>query len=349
MDVKTECPHCHVAYLVDQEHLGAAMRCEECHRIFPALPIDTSGGEGRRGLSPRPEHDRGPLVRQQEISVARANQSAYPVTATGALLIPGVDIEMLTIQPGSFLQGPAESGPASEDAPRPVSLTREFWIGKFLVNQSQYVSLMLTNPSYFQGDTLPVETVTWFEATEFCLRLTERERVAKRLGADEVFRLPTEAEWEYCCRTSPEGVQFGAHRAGGKGEAAKTPAYSFGSDPGLLLDYGWFIDNSGATTHPVGEKKPSLWGLYDMHGNVSGWCLDWYAPLPGDAATDPRGPATGDRKVRRGGSWASTPKRCRAADRFGVAPDCGCALLGFRIVKAASDSPPVNLPEARVW
>jgi formylglycine-generating enzyme required for sulfatase activity len=136
---------------------------------------------------------------------------------------------------------------------------------------------MGTNPSKFKGATNPVEMVSWNEATEFCKKLSEK--------TGNSVRLPTEAEWEYACR------------------AGTKTAFSFGDSPAALDDYAWHPRNSDAMSHPVGKKKPNAWGLYDMHGNVFEWCADWYGVYPEGPATDPSGPATGEKRVLRGGSW----------------------------------------------
>jgi eukaryotic-like serine/threonine-protein kinase len=140
------------------------------------------------------------------------------------------------------------------------------------VTQGEYERVMGTNPSHFKGDPrLPVETVSWQDAMTFCERLSA---LPAERSAGRVYRLPTEAEWEYACR------------------AGSTTIYSFGDSEGSLGDYAWYDSNSGSKTHPVGQKRPNAWGLYDMHGNVWEWCSDWYdgsyyASSPVD---DPTGP-----------------------------------------------------------
>ena len=144
------------------------------------------------------------------------------------------------------------------------------------------------NPSQHTGDTnLPVEMVSWLAATNYCGRLTQQERAAGRIATNNVYRLPTEAEWEYACR------------------GWTSTRYSYGDDPGYtnLTAYAWYEGNSGGTTHPVGQKVPNPWGLYDMHGNVLEWCQDWWGDnYAGGTAIDPRGPSDGP--------VPSVPRRC---------------------------------------
>jgi len=145
--------------------------------------------------------------------------------------------------------------------------------------------------------------VSWYDATAYCDALTQRERAAGRIATNRVYRLPTEAEWEYACR------------------GWTSTRFSYGDDPGYtnLTNCAWYDGNSGRTTHPVGQKLPNPWGLYDMHGNVWEWCLDWWSDsLPGGIALDPQGPATGSDRVLRGGVWRGEggPER-RLAAGFG--------------------------------
>jgi len=169
--------------------------------------------------------------------------------------------------------------------------------------------------------------VTWFDATNYCATLTQRERAAGRIATNSVYRLPTEAEWEYGCR------------------AWTSTRFSYGDDPGYtnLTDYGWYPDNRGGTTHPVGQKLPNAWGLHDMHGNVWEWCNDslgnYPGNLPGGIALDPQGPA--DRNapaIRGGGSFLPVPiAACRSAVRdilYGPFAYASNRDIGFRVVLA---------------
>ena len=200
---------------------------------------------------------------------------------------------------------------------------------------------MGNNPSFFNGVrevwdescqcstnrdftdlTRPVETVSWDDATAYCAAFTQRERVAGRIAPNCVYRLPTEAEWEYACR------------------GWTSTRFSYGDDPEYtdLTNYTWYGDNSEGQTHPVGQKLANPWGLHDMHGNVLEWCQDWYGDYAGGIAVDPRGPDTGSDRVIRGGDWAILARGCRSAYRNGRGPDGGGIGIGFRVVLAPGQS-----------
>jgi len=230
---------------------------------------------------------------------------------------------MVFIPPGTFGMG----SPSNEldrfgwEGPQTsVILSRGYWIGKYPVTQGEYVALIGSNPSFFPGASdLPVEQMSWFEATDYCAALTEQERSAGRIATNSVYRLPTEAEWEHACR------------------AETSTRFSYGDDPGYtsLTDHGWYIANSGGTTHPVGQKLPNPWGLYDVHGNVWEWCQDWWANHPGGVVLDPQGPATGSDRVIRGGGWDFTGPFCRSAYRYFYGPTNASGYVGFRVVLSA--------------
>ena len=186
------------------------------------------------------------------------------------------------------------------------------------VTQAEYEAVTGSNPSSFRGSRNPVETVSYEEATRFCTKLAERERQAGRLPRGYEYRLPTDAEWEYCCR------------------AGTQTEYSFGSDGSDLGTYGWYGANAGQQPHEVGGLRPNAWGLYDMHGNVWEWCLDWYGDFSTRPETDPGGPRQGRQRVLRGGSWVNYyVSQCRSAIREFYAPDRRTSgAVGFRVVCA---------------
>lgn len=242
---------------------------------------------------------------------------------------------MVFIPPGTFRMGsPTNEADRYLDWEGPqtdVTISRGFWMGKYELTQGEYLAVMKSNPSFFttrDGNNRPipldlnrpVEQVTWFEATNYCGALTERERAAGRIAINSVYRLPTEAEWEYACR------------------AWTSTRFSYGDDPGYtnLTQYGWYGANSDGMTHPVGQKLPNPWGLYDMHGNVLEWCLDWFTEqLPGGTVVDPQGPESGSLRTICVGFWAGPAKDCRSAFRFGLLPATKFIHVGFRVVLAA--------------
>jgi len=204
-----------------------------------------------------------------------------------------------------------------------VTLTRPFHMGKYSVTQEQYQQVMGTNPSHFKGPNLPVEAVSWDEATEFCkavahfAKLREGDPGQQQFGK-MLYRLPTEAEWEFACR------------------AGTTTTYYTGDAEADLGRAAWYAANSGGKTHPVGQKAANAFGLYDMHGNVWEWCADWYEAYKPGAAVDPQGPSEGQYRVLRGGAWYNNPRICRSADRDWISPVNRDHYIGLRVVVVAS-------------
>jgi formylglycine-generating enzyme required for sulfatase activity len=230
---------------------------------------------------------------------------------------------MVWIEPGEFTMGsPADEVGRYLDKEEPLThviLTRGYWMGRYEVTQGEYQDVVGSNPSLFKGNLQrPVEDVTWFNAIDYCTKLTAREREAGNLPEDFEYRLPTESEWEYAAR------------------AGTTTRFSYGDDPDYesLGDYAWFQDNSGLRTHPVGQKLPNPWGIYDLHGNVFEWGSDWFGKLPGGSVTDYQGPESGTDRIIRGGYWDSVPAFCRSAMRVHFIPSVRISYLGFRVILA---------------
>ncbi len=223
-------------------------------------------------------------------------------------LAPGVTLTLAQLSPGSFLMGSPgvlqASGEPEEKPRRLVKLTRPFLLGVYELTQAQWEAVMGANPSAWVGPDLPVHNVTWAQAQQFIARLNERFPEGPR------FRLSTEAEWEYACRASTQGVFF------------------WGDDYGGLDNYAWHGGNSGGKPHPVGQKQSNPWGLYDVLGNVQEWCADWYAEDYYSYApdTDPTGPDRGEVHVRRGGSWEAGGWWQRLASRNNPASQIVCGL-----------------------
>jgi formylglycine-generating enzyme required for sulfatase activity len=266
-------------------------------------------------ISVRGRQSKTPLIRAAESSASTHEKEADGSSA-GVEFPPGWSF--VEIEPGSFTLGSpvSEAGRRDDEVQHSVTLTHGFWLGKYEVTQQQYKELMGTNPSLFPGPKRPVEQVSWDDTQEFLKMLNARERAAGRLPLGWVYRLPTEAEWEYAAR------------------AGTTTAYSFDNDAGTLGEYAWYGDNSGDQTHEVGLKDPNPWGLCDMYGNVWEWCVDWYGVYPRGDAIDTTGPTTGWGRVIRGGGWYDVPRYCRSAVRFGVRPDLCYEGRGFRVLAA---------------
>ena len=233
------------------------------------------------------------------------------------------------LPPGSFRMGSPsnEVDRFSDEGPQTaVTLTKGIFMGKYLVTQSDYMAVVGSNPSFFRSDpNLPVEQVSWNDATNYCTLRTQKDVAAGLIPSGCHYRLPTEAEWEYACRawTSDRRLYYG-------------------DDPGYasLAAYAWYSANSGNATHPVGQKLPNSWGLYDMAGNVWTWCQDLYGSYSGGMAMDPQGSASATNRVIRGGSWSFDARFCRSAQRGSSSPGFTSSLLGFRVVLAqAAENP----------
>jgi len=249
-------------------------------------------------------------------------------------------ITMVSVPGGTFAMGHAYVNDPGADLAVNVYFPEEqpvhtvtlsaFSIGATEITREQYALIMGENPSTFSGDPdLPVTNLGASKALEFCNRLSESAGLDPcydpSTGTVDFsrngFRLPTEAEWEYACR------------------AGSDTQFSSGNTSGDLDRAGWFRGNSGGSTHPVGQKEANAWGLYDMHGNVAEWCLDWHEGSLGEgAATDPPGPTSGDFRATRGGDWDRPPRRCRSAYRDGKEdPYDAEPTFGFRLSVTVQD------------
>lgn len=222
----------------------------------------------------------------------------------------GVSMRLRLVPAGKFMMGD-EGRPGHSAKQREVTISKRFFMGIYEVTQRQYQQLVGKNPSADKGDDNPVETVSWDEVIAFCKKLSEK--TGKKV------RLPTEAEWEYACRAN-------------SGPSAR---FCFGNDDDALSDYAWYDGNSDKKTHPVGQKKPNRFGLYDMHGNVAELCSGYFADsYPPADNTDPQGSSSGTDRFTRGGFYALPPDGCRSSLRFkftGPSPK-GSRFVGFRVV-----------------
>jgi formylglycine-generating enzyme required for sulfatase activity len=278
---------------------------------------------------------------------AKADIWAFPTSAgcrEGKALISSIGLKLVRIEPGSFQMGTTKEQIDQllrlfldferewfddEQPQHRVQITRPFFLGTHPVTQGQYKAIMGTNPSHFKGsDDLPVECVSWLDAVSFCNKMSEKDKRTPfyRINGTDVadvggngYRLPTEAEWEYACRAGMAGL------------------FPWGDDIGKLGEHAWFSDNSHGKTHPVGQKRPNAWGLYDMLGNVWEWCADWYDAkyyaLSPSVAVDPPGPPQASYRVSRGGGWHRVPRYARSADRSRDVPEGRHYDLGFRLAR----------------
>ncbi len=245
-------------------------------------------------------------------------------------------VEMVYLPGGAFMMG-ASPGNADEGPVHKVQITG-FMIDKFEVTHEMFAKVQLPNPSHWQDNPKkPVERVRWRDSKQYCNERSLLEGLKPCYNEKTMdwecdysaggYRLPTEAEWEFAARAGTDGL------------------YDFGQ-PDKLRQYAWFADNADEKTHPVGQKKPNLWGLYDMYGNVSEWCEDVYSPTyyQASAAVDPRGPPSPGKdvmRVMRGGSWKSSAAMCRATFRQGqrTGDTDACFFTdfcGFRCVRRVS-------------
>jgi formylglycine-generating enzyme required for sulfatase activity len=320
--------------------IGTISGCGEKHSSSKEIVPDVSQANEEKALAGEVQSDL-----EQEKTVDLGN---------------GMTMEFVLIPAGSFNMGTPSSEKSwlnYDPISRLVRITRSFYMGKYEVTQGQWELIMGTTiqqqrdkchagmPLHGVGSEFPMYYVSWDDAVEFC----------KKLGSG--FRLPTEAEWEYACRAGsdthfcygddPNCFQISwrawyqkisdstANDAGqNKPNAFHYGKFTSGDEPNCyqLDQYAWHKDNSFCA-NPVGKKKPNVWGLYDMHGNIGEWCADWYSNNSYYmTSVDPTGPANGKHRVVRSGSWFSAPEQCRSAARIRHDPNLPSELLGFRIV-----------------
>jgi len=239
-------------------------------------------------------------------------KAVKPQAKDSNIVTNSIGMKLILIPPGEFMMGSPDSEKyrhSNEVPQHRVRISKGFYMSVTEITQAQWKAIKENNPSNFKGSNLPVEQVSWNDAIEFCNKLNQKERKS--------YRLPTEAEWEYACR------------------AGSATRFYFGDNDSMLSDYAWYHENSGNETHPVGQKKPNAFGLYDMHGNVWEWCSDWYDAnyYSNSSGVDPQGPASGQIRVLRGGSWFYIPWHCRSANRLRSTPDGRGDGSGFRVVQ----------------
>ena len=247
------------------------------------------------------------------VSVSPVQVPAVPsnTISDDVITIPvkdGICIEMVKVEGGTFMMGATSEmkNPNSNEKPvHQVTLTNDYYMGKYEVTQALWQAVMGSNPSEYKGDNFPVETVSWNDCQKFISKLNSL--------TGRMFRLPTEAEWEYAARGGKESRGY---------------QYSGSSN---ISDVAWYDENSGSKTHPVGTKQANELGIYDMTGNVWEWCSDWYSSYSSSSQTNPTGSDSGSARVSRGGGWNCNASYCRLSVRFYYTPDFRLDILGLRL------------------
>jgi formylglycine-generating enzyme required for sulfatase activity len=263
-----------------------------------------------------------------QVPIANSIAAAEPKAGERKVVkIKGVEFALRWCPAGTFTMGSPkdEKNRNDNESQHKVQLTKGFYLGETEITQEQWGEVMGENPSEFKGRKLPVENVSWNDCQQYINKLN------KDAPEGYKFALPTEAQWEYAAR------------------AGSTTAYCFGDAENKLGDYAWYFDNSGDKMHEVGTKKPIVWGIYDMHGNVWEWCQDWYDEYYGNerknlydenlskeqivvkTAVDPLDASSGSFRVNRGGSWGYAAEHCRSAYRDCSSPNIRSDDLGVRI------------------
>jgi formylglycine-generating enzyme required for sulfatase activity len=251
------------------------------------------------GLGIAPPYQAGDLIED----VARAYNG---------ISLEQIKLDMSYIPAGSFVIGSWDQtgSPSNERPQHRVTISRPMAVMRNLVTQEQWWSVMGSDPSKFKGVQRPVDSISWNEASEFCDRLS----ASSNLKGEFKYRLLTEAEWEYAARAGSRFQEYG--------------------EPSNIA---WYFDNSGNRTHSVGLKQPNKWGLRDMLGNVWEWTADWYGGYSEERQTDPKGPATGVKRVVRGGGWDTDEDDIRVSLRTGSNPDGHLNDVGLRICRTLVD------------
>ncbi len=257
--------------------------------------------------------------------------------------------DFILISGGTFQMGSLESEAwRVEDETAHTVTVSDFYISRYEVTQAEYQSAIGENPSVFSGDSLPVESISWTDAIQYCNARSTQEGLTPAYVVDgqtvswdrsaNGYRLPTEAEWEYACRAGTE-TPFNTETSISADEANYWGHYPY------LIEDNYFSQGNletkpgvyRQTTVAVGSFEPNAWGLYDMHGNVGEWVWDWYGNYETDVQTDPTGPASGTRRVYRGGGWNDFAKNLRSAYRATLPPDISSFNLGLRLVRNAGN------------
>ena len=359
MSIELTCPHCKQLLEAEDSMEGESLKCPNCNNnilvtsktikksppkkkiiIFAILLFFVIAGvisikscrtnilakrqaEVQRLSNEQKRKRKAEAKRLSDEQKRKAKDERWLNTISGkSYTIPGLGMKLIYVAPGKFKMGSNNGYPFEKPVHR-VTISKGYLIGKYEVTQSEYQSIMGTNPSTFKDSNKPVEQVSWNDAVKFCEKLTSRERAADHLPSSREYRLPTEAEWEFAARG---------------GNKSRDYQYS-GSDN--VDSVAWYGDNSGKQTHKVGTKSSNELGIYDMSGNVSEWCNDLYGLYFRISETDPKGTSSGPSRsgmssgsdrVIRGGGWNA--RLCRVAGRSYRSPSRTISILGFRVVLA---------------
>ena len=256
------------------------------------------------------------ILQQERLEQERREQERKCFTSpSGETWTNSIGMEFVKIPAGTFWMGSGDDDEDAFDDEKPrheVELSHSFYLGKYPVTQEQWNSVMGGNPSYLKGTKHPVERVSWDDVQAFIAKLNAKE-------GHGWYRLPTEAEWEYAC------------------QAGSSDRYCFGNDKKQLRAYAWYKDNSRNETHPVGQKKPNSWGLYDMYGNVWEWVQDRWGDYSSGFVRDPQGPYARLFRVLRGGCWDSDTRYCRGTTRGRRSSNNRDSSNGFRLALSLED------------
>jgi len=270
------------------------------------------------------------MIKENETASLNVKMERTATPASRPALSSG-SLDMVFVKGGTFTMGDVWGGGDGDEKPIHLVTVSDFYMGKYEVTQKQYQQIMATNPSNWKGDDLPVEQVSWYDAVEFCNKLSQKEGLSpcysgsgNNMRCDFTkngYRLPTEAEWEYVARSSGRDDR----KWGGTNSESN------------LGTYAWYLSNSDSKTHPAGTRQPNDLGIFDMSGNVWEWCWDWKGSYSSSGQTNPIGPTSGSFRVLRGGCWLNYAGGCRSADRYFNAPTYRYYYLGFRLCKSGGD------------
>ncbi|MGN1235902.1 MAG: formylglycine-generating enzyme family protein [Bacteroidaceae bacterium] len=271
-------------------------KCKTCGKVITLCPY-----KGKHP-KPKPKQETKPKPKPQPAPKPRV------VLYDKTFRVGGVEFVMKPVEGGTFTMGATseQQDPYDDEKPTHQVTLSSYYIGETEVTQALWTAVMGNNPSRFKGDNNPVEQVSWNDCQEFISKLNSI--------TGKIFRLPTEAEWEYAAR-------------GGK----ESKGYQY-SGSNYLDDVAWYTDNSGSKTHIVKTKQPNELGIYDMSGNVWEWCQDWKGSYSTGSQTNPKGPSSGSHRVNRGGSWFNFARLCRSAYRDDSTPGSRLSGLGLRLV-----------------